>query len=480
MRLTLQQKFFYAFFSMSAVLVLLIAGAMHYIVRDGFGDYVAKVKVERLGFVQKVVVKHIETYGNLDLLKIEGTWEALVLAAEDVKREQRELQKERENQGAMDSPHERPPMHLLPPYVYGVALLDADGGFVAGESVGAEDSMRFPIFNLNKKIVAFWMVRKTPPENDALGQHFLREQLKWWLVLLAVSAVLSALLAWLWARYFRAPMATLQNGFKKVAAGDLTTRLPVLQGNEMGDIARNFNTMTAQLQAQETARRQWVADTSHELRTPLTILRMRSEAMRDGVIEVSDQEWGHNLSAIKNLTVLIDDLQAVARATEGGLDLKRSSIPLNSWLSSVVKDNDAAYNGSGLTLHFDDKTKGNVTVCADSQRLQQVLRNLLINSLRYTDAPGETLIELSVHGKFVRIEVLDSAPAVPKSALPCLFERFYRVEGSRNRATGGSGLGLAICEGIIKSHNGRIWADESRLGGLSVVIELPIEAQSKK
>lgn len=490
MYLSLQKKFFLAFFSIAVLLVVILASMMHYIVRDSFGDYMARVKLQRLAPVQKVVIQFVNERHDLSVLKTDGAWENLVLAVEEVKREAKATKAARdaEKEGRIDysfSSEDKvlPPLEAddrLPPYVRGVALLDANGEFVAGEPIPVEQALRFPIKNNNNTTVASWLIRKGPPENDALGQHFLAEQVKWSFWLLSLSAAFSGVLAWLLARYFKKPMAVLQNGFRRVAAGDLATRLPASQDNEMGEIQRNFNSMTSQLQAQETARRQWVADTSHELRTPLTILRMRNEAMRDGIIAVTDDEWQRNLSTISDLTVLIDDLQSVARATEGGWDLKFAPMHVQASLEDALQDNAAAFTASGLSLKLHVLSNQPLYIDGDAQRLHQVLRNVLLNSLRYTDAPGETLIEVSCKGKNVRIEVMDSAPGVPDAALPHLFERFYRCEGSRNRATGGSGLGLAICEGIVQAHKGKIWAQHSRLGGLSVVVELPLHQPAKK
>ena len=491
MYLSLQKKFFLAFFSIAVLLVVILASMMHLIVRDSFGDYMARVKLQRLAPVQKVVLQFVDEQHDLSVLKTEGAWENLVLAVEEVKREAKaaKAMRDAERDGKIDlsfAPPDKglPPLDddnsRLPPYVRGVALLDGSGDFLAGEPVPAEEALRFPIKNSLGVTVASWLIRKGPPENDALGQHFLAEQVKWSFWLLSLSAIVSGILAWMLARYFKKPMAVLQNGFRRVAAGDLATRLPVAQDNEMGEIQRNFNSMTAQLQAQESARRQWVADTSHELRTPLTILRMRNEAMRDGIIAVTDDEWQRNLSTISDLTVLIDDLQSVARATEGGWDLKFAPIHVQASLEDALQDNAAAFTASGLSLKLNVLSTKPLYVDGDAQRLHQVLRNVLLNSLRYTDAPGETLVEVSRDGKNVRIEVMDSAPGVPETALPHLFERFYRCEASRNRATGGSGLGLAICEGIVQAHKGKIWAQHSRLGGLSVVVELPLIAPPKK
>ena len=303
------------------------------------------------------------------------------------------------------------------------------------------------------------------------------EQLKVSLLMLAIAAALSALIAWSLSMHFRRPIADLQTGFRAVAAGQLSTRLNAEQGNEIGDIATHFNRMTAQLEAQESARRQWVADTSHELRTPLTVLRMRTEAMRDGIVPNTDEEWQRSIKCIEDLTVLVNDLQLMARATSGQWDLHLESIEVNQWLTGVVDSHKPAFEQANLNLSFLPMAQP-VVIQGDEQRLQQVMRNILVNSLRYTDAPGRVVVSVTKGAAGIVICVKDSAPSVPATSLPHLFERFYRVDGSRNRASGGSGLGLAISQGIIAAHQGNITVAHSDLGGLQVNIELPLQLDS--
>lgn len=468
MQLSLQQKLFLAFFATTAILVAFVAGGMHYLMRDGFDDYVAYVKQQRLETVERAVVMLSEQDPSLSAFKSPGAWESFLLAVDEVKREQRSSKTSNRDDGA--SSYGR--LGKLPPYARGVALLDAKGGFVAGEPVAAENALRIEIENAANKTVAYWLIRKGPPEDDNLGHSFIEKQLKVLSLLLGVSAILSSILAWLLAKHFKKPMARLQTAFRQVAQGRLETRLPMMQTDEIGEISQHFNVMTAQLEQQENARKQWVSDTSHELRTPLTILRMRSEAMRDGIIPVRPEEWQHNLNTIADLTNLVDDLQAVSRSGEAGWSLQKAPTDLLLLLQDVVRDHEPAFQAQGLRLSL--QATGSIFASIDVQRFTQVLRNVLVNSMRYTDAPGQTLVALTQDKKNARITISDSAPAVPDEALGHLFERFYRCELSRNRATGGSGLGLAICEGIVKAHGGHIAAAHSALGGLSIVIELPL------
>ena len=134
--------------------------------------------------------------------------------------------------------------------------------------------------------------------------------------------------------------------------------------------------------------------------------------------------------------------------------------------------------GGGITLSADIPNDRQITVFADSSRLEQLFTNLLDNALKYTDPGGHLIVRLTRDGAMASIAFEDSPPGVPEHAIDRLFDRLYRVEESRNRSTGGSGLGLALCRNIAEAHNGRISAHRSSLGGLAVVLLIPIEKES--
>ena len=496
MRFSLQKKFFLAFFSIGVILVLLTAGVMHHEVREGFDEYVTNAKLKRLSKVESVLVHMYNQDGSLEVLRKSGAWTELLTSIEAVRREQfaargtdapnpnrnpETVAREDkaiassvsimlQNRGADIEKTADP----IPIYARGVALLDARGMFLAGETVDAQNARFEPIRNEQKQIIAYWLVSRDGSAYDSLARTFMDQQLKVSLLMLAIAAALSGVIAWSLSMHFRRPIADLQTGFRAVAAGQLNTRLNAEQGNEIGDIATHFNRMTAQLEAQESARRQWVADTSHELRTPLTVLRMRTEAMRDGIVPNTDEEWQRSIKCIEDLTVLVNDLQLMARATAGQWDLHIEPIEVNQWLAGVVDSHKPAFEQANLSLSFVPMTQP-VVIRGDEQRLQQVIRNILVNSLRYTDAPGQVMVSAMQCDTGIKICIKDSAPGVPEEALSHLFERFYRVDGSRNRASGGSGLGLAISQGIVAAHQGSIAVAHSDLGGLQVNIELPLQ-----
>ena len=180
-----------------------------------------------------------------------------------------------------------------------------------------------------------------------------------------------------------------------------------------------------------------------------------------------------SLSAeVKRLRLLIDDLHQLAQSDSGALTFERTSVDVVALLNETIDRFHDRMSASQLSLHYN--VKATPPVLGDTDRLRQLLDNLMENSLRYTDPGGTVRLATAVVDDHVRIVVEDSAPGVPDEALSKLFDRLYRVDQSRNRETGASGLGLAICDSIVKAHGGTIGAAHSTLGGLTVNVDLPI------
>ena len=158
---------------------------------------------------------------------------------------------------------------------------------------------------------------------------------------------------------------------------------------------------------------------------------------------------------------------------EGALAYQKAPVDLIPLLEVAGGAFRERFASRGLKLQF--SLPDSITVFGDRDRLMQLFNNLLENSLRYTDSGGSLQISAGQRDKTVRLTFADSAPGVSDDQLQKLFERFYRTEGSRNRASGGSGLGLAICLNIVEAHNGRIIAAHSPFGGVSITVELPLE-----
>jgi len=224
----------------------------------------------------------------------------------------------------------------------------------------------------------------------------------------------------------------------------------------------------------------FMAVVSHELRTPITILQCETELLSDGIRKPTQENLSSLLDEIKHVSVLINDMFDLVLSESNALSFEKEQCDLVLLLGYSVKLFERQFQEKNLSLTFNNKIDSVCYIKADTKRLRQVIDNLLRNSMKYTDAEGKVKISLDNQNDHICIRVEDSKPGVSHENLPLLFDRFYRVEKSRNRAMGGSGLGLSICKTIIEAHNGSIIAEPSPLGGLVIKILLPVPSVSEK
>jgi two-component system sensor histidine kinase BaeS len=355
-----------------------------------------------------------------------------------------------------------------------ITLLDANGRYLAGRVPDAIPLARRPI-EVNGRTVGYLGVARSPRPSDAMALAFL-DQLGaslWWI--LGFAASFSALAATLLGRHFRQPIRALAGGAGMLAEGRFDVRLPAGRSDELGDLARHFNTLAQQLESAEDARRQWVADTSHELRTPLAVLRAQLEAIQDGVRSAGPDTVAAMLRQVLALNKLIDELYALARADVGALDVKPERLDLWQLAAGQARAFEARLQAAGLALEL-GPAPPQATVVADPDRMRQVFDNLLENSLRYTAAGGRVLLKAALHDGLLHLHLDDSAPGVPDAALPRLAQRFYRVDASRSRAHGGAGLGLALCRRLLEAQGAQLAFAHAPAGGLRATIAFPLVA----
>lgn len=219
---------------------------------------------------------------------------------------------------------------------------------------------------------------------------------------------------------------------------------------------------------------QLLADVSHELSTPLTVLKLQVESLKDDLEEDVQASYDALDNKIIDIQHLIDDIHQLAQSDVGALQLNFEPFELNSTLDLWECELKQFVNKNKLTFEIDKNIPSSLLVNYDKDRIKQVFINLLSNSIKYTDKPGRVKLSSRVKDNTLYLSIEDSAPAVLDKDLVSIFERLYRVESSRSRETGGSGLGLAICKSLIKEHGGTIYAEQSNLGGLKVVMTLPI------
>jgi signal transduction histidine kinase len=268
----------------------------------------------------------------------------------------------------------------------------------------------------------------------------------------------------------------------RLAGGDLGTRLTVDRRDEVAQVAQAFNEMASRLeqaaaeqQELETLRRDLIAWTSHDLRTPLTSIRVMVEALHDGLVddEETRRRYYRTIRAdVMFLNNLIDDLFELAQLDAGGLAFDREDHSLGDLISDTLESFRPVAEKRGVEV------QGHISpdldpVLMNTAKMGRVLSNLIGNGLKYTPAGGRVMVEAWRARGEVLVTVEDTGSGFAAADLPRVFERFYRGEQARSRATGGAGLGLAIAHGIVEAHGGRMWAENAAGGGARVGFALP-------
>ncbi len=269
------------------------------------------------------------------------------------------------------------------------------------------------------------------------------------------------------------PVERLTAAAQRMEKGDLAVRVPVDSDDEIGQLAHAFNAMAGSLAQQEQLRRNMVGDVAHELRTPLTNLRGYLEAARDGLLAPDAALVDNLYEETMLLSRLVVDLQDLAQAEAGQLDLELRPAALDGIVEQAVAILRPRAEAKGLTLRI-AIAPDLPQVDVDPTRVGQVLRNLLNNAAAHTSSGGEIAVSAARSGPYVAVAVRDSGTGIAPEHLPYVFDRFYRVDKARTRQTGGAGLGLAIARQLVVAHGGSIVAESVPGQGSTFTFTLPI------
>lgn len=293
-----------------------------------------------------------------------------------------------------------------------------------------------------------------------------------WLAVL-FAGLIALLLALVFAHTILKPLHTLKVVAGKMEQGDLSQRVSIKNRGEVGALAQAFNAMADSLSRSERLRRNLVSDVAHELRNPLMNIRGYLELLQDQVLEPTPETLASLYEETSLLNRLVADLQDLSLAEAGQLHLVHQPVELAEVASQAARLVQPHLVQRNLTLQV--RIPSNLPhVTADQERIAQVLRNLLSNAIRHTPEQGEIRLSASRDESMVRISVRDTGVGIAPEHLPYLFERFYRADSSRSRATGGSGLGLAIAKQVVQAHGGQITVESQPGQGSCFTFTLPI------
>lgn len=286
----------------------------------------------------------------------------------------------------------------------------------------------------------------------------------------ALAVILGALLL---SRAVLRPVRAMTLAAKGLGEGDLGRRVPVSGRDEIAQLGGAFNRMADSIQAGEERQRRLTSDIAHELRTPLANLRGYLEALRDGVVAPTPELLDdlHEEALLQQR--IVDDLQDLALAEAGALTYHRTEVDLRELLETSRRARHTQAEAAGVALELEAPRP--VFVTADPDRLRQVVGNLVGNALRATAPGGTVTLALlpHVHEERAVVEIRDTGTGIPATDLPYLFDRFWRADASRGRATGGSGLGLSIARQIVTDHKGTIDVRSTVGAGTTITVVLP-------
>ncbi|VCU54375.1 Sensor histidine kinase ResE [Thermus thermophilus] len=264
----------------------------------------------------------------------------------------------------------------------------------------------------------------------------------------------------------------LAEGSRRMAEGEYGVRLPLLERDELGELALHFNRLAEALEKVEKTRAELIGTVAHELRTPLAALQGYAEGLMDGVLSKEKAAEGI-LREVKAMRRLVEDLSLVSRVEAKAVEIRPRPLDPKGLLEEALARFQSAFQAKGVALSLEAQDPL-PQVWADEERVLQVLANLLTNALRHTPQGGEVRLRAFRQGEAVAFEVADTGPGIPEEHLPHIFERFYRVDKARSRKEGGSGVGLTVAKGLVEAMGGGIWV-ESQVGqGSRFTFTLPL------
>ncbi len=364
----------------------------------------------------------------------------------------------------------------------GRVIQDSTGALTGSQLTAGELASGAPI-TANGQVVGVLIVA---PGSQSAGASaasaFLSSVSRSIWVSVLVAAAISLVLVLVLFFQITAPLRQIQKAAAAIARGDLTQRAAVRSKDELGSLAQTFNRMADHLASAEGQRRKLMADVAHELRTPLAVIQANTEGMQDGVLPLDIEQ----INAIHTETVLlnrlIDDLRLLSLAESGALKLECRPADLGRLLQGAVERFQAQGLQKGVALEV-APAGALPQVSVDADRLNQVLNNLVGNALRYTPPGGKVILAAGPSARNpdeVEVSVTDTGSGIAPPDLPWVFDRFYRADKSRSRASGGSGLGLAIARQLVEAHGGQIRAISPAFGsdgggyGTRMVFTLPV------
>jgi len=459
--MSIHKKLVLIFIAFSLLLITSMALLIKWSFHNSFGDYIAE---QNQAHLQEISLRLGDYYEQ------HGSWSALQSNPHQIRQIiGRDLDdRPQPDHDDHPPPRTRPSLRLL-------FLLDNDYQRVLGRAPRVPDLDSLTPVQSRQQVVGYIGFNFNKRELNLRDERFAQRQARQLLLISLLAVILSLAFAWPLSRLLVRRINRLGRQIHHLGEGRYDQRIQDQGSDELADLARHLNHLARTLEQTEQSRRKWVADISHELRTPLATLRAQLEAIEDGIHPYNATTHQRLANQTLRLQQLVEDLYQLSLADVGALQYRKQQHLVQELIRDSAQPFVERFRKAGLELDIALHTTADQRLFVDSQRFQQLLTNLLENSLRYTNAPGTAQLSTTLDQGQLIISLQDSGPGVTEAQLGQLFERFYRGESSRNRGTGGAGLGLNICRSIVEAHGGTIAAQPSGLGGLNIIVSLPVD-----
>lgn len=291
----------------------------------------------------------------------------------------------------------------------------------------------------------------------------------------ATSVLLAIAMGLAFSRALTRPVRTISAAAQRIKEGDLSARSGVSGSDDLGQLGETFDSMAESIERDRELERRLTSDVAHELRTPLMAILATVEAMEDEVLPCDQEHLALVAGETKRLSRLVDSMLRLSRLENGSVRFDFETVDAVQFVSGIATSHAMLLEDMGLTMTFANKTGyERVPVELDRDTITQAVTNIISNAMRYTPAPGEVEVSLSLDGDRVAIAVRDTGIGIAKEDIGKLFGRFWRAEESRNRVAGGLGVGLAVTKEIIDRHHGRIGVESEKGVGTTFTLYIPM------
>jgi len=291
-----------------------------------------------------------------------------------------------------------------------------------------------------------------------------------------------AMVLWVYTAILK-PLEKLQEATKQIKEGNLDYTLEIDEDNEIGQLTQDFEEMRIRLKENQEEKLQYdqdnkelISNISHDLKTPITAIKGYVEGILDGVASgpvKMDQYIRTIYNKANDMDKLIDELTFYTKIDTNKIPYNFKKINVNEFFRDCSEEVGLDMASRGIKFEFTSSVGQDVIVIADGEQMKRVINNIIGNSVKYMDKEkGEISIRLEDDRDFIRVEITDNGKGISKADLPYIFNRFYRVDSSRNLARGGSGIGLSIVKKIIEDHGGRVWARSKEGMGTDILFSL--------